>query len=200
MERTVHLERQAERVRFGCTAVLPGMLQTPEYARALVDELPALWDQDLGSRAAALGRPVDLTRRPLGQATVSVVLDGDILTSAKGRPHIMGPQIARLRRAADMGAVVIRVLPQAGRIVPGYHICELTLPVRSCRPTVLSVRETPYGAHYASDPDRVRDLTAVLDELEEAADTPARSLERLAEAEAGLRAAAALPVGGGRGW
>ncbi|QMU70246.1 Scr1 family TA system antitoxin-like transcriptional regulator [Streptacidiphilus sp. P02-A3a] len=187
LERAAYLERRASRVRFGCTSIIPGMFQTDAYAQGLRGKVNGVWHRDPGNPSAA-ARPIPLRRRGPRFDPVSVVLNGAVLTLAEAEPDIMIPQIAVLRRAVTLGMAVIRVLPQyRERTAQGSHVSELTLSSGS-GPIVVSMRETSAGAHYVSDPTRIRDLAAALDQQELVAASPARSLEQLRALQQTLRA------------
>jgi hypothetical protein len=100
------------------TTVVPGLLQTPEYARAV-------------TRAAADGLPderldtlveVRLARQDVLRAQpplrLSAVLDEAVLRREVGGPGVMARQLARLVEAARLPHVRLQVLPFAA----GAHI------------------------------------------------------------------------------
>ncbi|MEU3251112.1 helix-turn-helix transcriptional regulator [Streptomyces sp. NPDC006997] len=114
----ISLESQATSVRTLENSVVPGLLQTREYARAV-------------TRAAAGGRPQDeldalvevrlarqevlRARRPL---ELSAVLDEAVLRREVGGPGVMARQLVRLREAARLPQVRLQVLPFAA----GAHV------------------------------------------------------------------------------
>ncbi|MFE2048094.1 MULTISPECIES: helix-turn-helix domain-containing protein [unclassified Streptomyces] len=114
----ISLESQASAMRTLETTVVPGLLQTPEYARAV-------------TRAAADGLPqerldtlvkVRLARQDVLRTQppleLSAVLDEAVLRREVGGPGVMERQLARLVEAARLPHVRLRVLPFAA----GAHI------------------------------------------------------------------------------
>ncbi|CAL9637619.1 hypothetical protein SUDANB145_06244 [Streptomyces sp. enrichment culture] len=114
----ISLESQASTMRTLETTVVPGLLQTPEYARAVtraaMDGLPE-------ERIDALVE-VRLTRQDvLRSATplrLSAVLDEAVLRRTVGEPGVMARQLERLVDAARLPHVRLQVLPFAA----GAHI------------------------------------------------------------------------------
>ncbi|MEU5088664.1 helix-turn-helix transcriptional regulator [Streptomyces sp. NPDC021356] len=114
----ISLESQASAMRTLETSVVPGLLQTPEYARAVTraavdglddDRLDALVEVRLARQA------VLRSDRPL---TLNAVLDEAVLRREVGGPEIMARQLERLTEAARLPQVSLQVLPFAA----GAHI------------------------------------------------------------------------------
>ncbi|NEE21699.1 helix-turn-helix domain-containing protein [Streptomyces sp. SID7499] len=114
----ISLESQAGAMRTLETSVVPGLLQTPEYARAV-------------TRAAVEGLPEDrldtlvevrLARQDVLRADpplkLSAVLDEAVLRREVGGPGVMTRQLERLVEAARLPQVRLQVLPFAA----GAHI------------------------------------------------------------------------------
>ncbi|MBB4716780.1 helix-turn-helix domain-containing protein [Streptomyces luteogriseus] len=114
----ISLESQADTMRTLETTVVPGLLQTPEYARAV-------------TRAAVEGLPEDgldtlvevrLARQDVLRADppleLSAVLDEAVLRREVGGPGVMARQLERLVEAARLPQVRLQVLPFAA----GAHI------------------------------------------------------------------------------
>lgn len=109
----VYAEAEAESVWNWEPQVVPGLLQTPEYARAIAE---------LGSRMfpgpatetdrrveARLLRQQVLTREPPLQ--LSVVMDESVLRRRFGDHTVMRQQLEHLTRASELPNVEIRVFP-----------------------------------------------------------------------------------------
>ncbi|MFJ8050751.1 helix-turn-helix domain-containing protein [Streptomyces luteogriseus] len=114
----ISLESQAGAMRTLETTVVPGLLQTPEYARAVTS-------------AAVEGLPEDrldtlvevrLARQDVLRADppleLSAVLDEAVLRREVGGPGVMARQLERLVEAARLPQVRLQVLPFAA----GAHI------------------------------------------------------------------------------
>jgi transcriptional regulator with XRE-family HTH domain len=107
----ISLESQASAMRTLENSVIPGLLQTPEYARevtrAAVDGAPdgkvdALVEVRLARQDVLRSNP------PL---RLSAVLDEAVLRRTVGGPEVMARQLDRLRAAARLPHVRIQVLP-----------------------------------------------------------------------------------------
>ncbi|NGO11428.1 helix-turn-helix domain-containing protein [Streptomyces sp. HC44] len=114
----ISLESQACAMRTLENSVVPGLLQTPEYARevtrAAVDGLP-------DGKVDALVE-VRLARQDVLRSNtplrLSAVLDEGVLRRSVGGPEVMARQLRRLRDAARLPHVRIQVLPFGG----GAHV------------------------------------------------------------------------------
>ncbi|WP_445283416.1 helix-turn-helix domain-containing protein [Streptomyces sp. DSM 118148] len=107
----ISLESQASGMRTLETTVVPGLLQTPEYARAVtraavegVDEerLDALVEVRLARQDVLRSEP------PL---ELTAVLDEAVLRREVGGPGVMARQLDRLMEAARLPQVRLQVLP-----------------------------------------------------------------------------------------
>ncbi|MFB8776695.1 helix-turn-helix domain-containing protein [Streptomyces broussonetiae] len=114
----ISLESQASAMRTLETSVVPGLLQTREYARAVTraavggqpqDQLEALVEVRLARQEVLRAeRPLEL----------SAVLDEAVLRREVGGPGVMARQLERLAEAARLPQVRLQVLPFAS----GAHI------------------------------------------------------------------------------
>jgi transcriptional regulator with XRE-family HTH domain len=114
----ISLESQAGAMRTLETTVVPGLLQTPEYARAVTkaaveglseDRLDTLVEVRLARQDVLRADP------PL---ELSAVLDEAVLRREVGGPGVMARQLERLVEAARLPQVRLQVLPFAA----GAHI------------------------------------------------------------------------------
>ncbi|MFC9125376.1 helix-turn-helix domain-containing protein [Streptomyces sp. NPDC057099] len=114
----ISLESQATAMRTLETTVVPGLLQTPEYARAVTkaaveglseDRLDTLVEVRLARQDVLRADP------PL---ELSAVLDEAVLRREVGGPGVMSRQLERLVEAARLPQVRLQVLPFAA----GAHI------------------------------------------------------------------------------
>ena len=114
----ISLESQAGGMRTLETSVVPGLLQIPEYARAVTraavegledDKLDALVEVRLARQEVLRGNA------PL---KLSAVLDEGVLRREVGGPEVMARQLVRLVEAARLPQVRLQVLP----FTAGAHI------------------------------------------------------------------------------
>ncbi|MFJ3307710.1 helix-turn-helix domain-containing protein [Streptomyces sp. NPDC086549] len=116
----ISLESQASGMRTLETSVVPGLLQTPEYARAVTRAAVGGLD-DAEERLDALVE-VRLARQDVLRSEppleLSAVLDEAVLRREVGGPDVMARQLERLLEAARLPQVRLQVLPFAA----GAHI------------------------------------------------------------------------------
>ncbi|MFI7412749.1 helix-turn-helix domain-containing protein [Streptomyces sp. NPDC049627] len=120
----ISLESQASAMRTLETSVVPGLLQTPEYARAvtraavsgLADEATTADERLDALVAVRLARQDVLYADP--PLRLSAVLDEAVLRREIGGPEVMARQLRRLVEAARLPHVRLQVLPFAA----GEHI------------------------------------------------------------------------------
>ncbi|KMS70055.1 XRE family transcriptional regulator [Streptomyces viridochromogenes] len=117
----ISLESQASAMRTLETSVVPGLLQTPEYARAVTRAAVGGLDDDADERLEALVA-VRLARQDVLHAdpplVLSAVLDEAVLRREIGGPEVMARQLRRLVEAAQLPQVRLQVLPFAA----GEHV------------------------------------------------------------------------------
>ncbi|ARP68988.1 XRE family transcriptional regulator [Streptomyces pluripotens] len=114
----ISLESQASTMRTLETTVVPGLLQTPEYARAVTraavrdlaeESLDALVEVRLARQDVLCSdRPLEL----------SAVLDEAVLRREVGGPEVMARQLEQLVEAARLPQVRLQVLP----FTAGAHV------------------------------------------------------------------------------
>ncbi|MGX5213832.1 helix-turn-helix domain-containing protein [Streptomyces violaceus] len=168
---------RAMAVRQYAAHVVPGLLQTEDYARAVLS-LDALLDSEeqLEERVAArMGRQDRLSspERP----ELWVVLDEAVLRRPVGGQAVMRKQLARLLDAAVERHITVQVLPfdQGGHEAMGGSLTILTLPDGS---------EMAYteGADYGQlieEPVNVGRYRVIYDRLRAAALPPVTSLDMI---------------------
>lgn len=118
----VGLEAEAESISDYALALVPGVLQTPDYARALVRAGgPALPPRIVEERVQAR-----ITRQRLLSSTAAptfvAVLDESVLHRVVGSPSIMLGQLRQLLEISRLPNVTIRVVPfDAGVVLSGVN-------------------------------------------------------------------------------
>lgn len=175
-------------IREYASHVVPGLLQTPEYARALLSVGHTLRDAEhLEERLAArLDRQVRLTGpdRP----ELWIILDEAVLRRPVGGAAVMRGQLEKLIRMAEEPNVTIQVLPfdQGAHGSLGGSLTVLVMPDG----TEIAYTE---GAHYGQlteEPDEVERFALTYDQLRAMALPPLMSLAMIRSVlEADTRAA-----------
>ncbi|MBQ1091565.1 helix-turn-helix transcriptional regulator [Streptomyces sp. B93] len=178
-------------VRQYAAHVVPGLLQTEGYARAVLS-LDALLDSEeqLEERVAArMGRQERL--RSPDRPELCVILDEAVLRRPVGGHAVMRQQLARLLHAAAERNTTVQVLPfdQGGHEAMGGSLTMLSLPGGS---------EMAYteGADYGQlieEPSNVGRYKVIYDRLRAAALPPLMSIDMIRSAMEGNYRGAYLP-------
>ncbi|MCC9740323.1 helix-turn-helix transcriptional regulator [Streptomyces sp. MNU89] len=157
--------------------VVPGLLQTEEYAREVLSVgLTLSSDAQLEERVAArMGRQERL--HTADRPALWAVLDEAVLRRPIGGPAVMRGQLERLLEAAATPNVTVQVLPfeQGAHDAMGGSLTMLTL---------LDGSDVAYteGAHYGQlveEPTEVRQFVLTYDRLRAAALPPLMSLDMI---------------------
>ncbi|WP_245928787.1 helix-turn-helix domain-containing protein [Murinocardiopsis flavida] len=105
------LEPEASTLRFYQTQIVPGLMQTAEYTRALLEAHPSVVDTEEIDRKAGLRTRrqalLDLDSPP----AISTVLDESVLWRPVGTPRVMADQIRHLAEMSRKPHITLRVLP-----------------------------------------------------------------------------------------
>ncbi|MGW4391189.1 helix-turn-helix domain-containing protein [Streptomyces sp. NPDC004685] len=114
----ISLESQACRVRTVETSVVPGLLQTPDYARAVTRAvLGGLPDGQVDALVEVRIARQDVLRSA-SPLRLSAVLDEAVLRRSVGGPRVMAEQLRHLAAVAKLPHVRLQVLPFAA----GEHV------------------------------------------------------------------------------
>lgn len=163
------------------TTVVPGLLQTPDYTRALVNDISPGIDHDVverrvlarASRQRVLNRAVPLRYH--------VILDETILARQMGTAATMLGQLSRLIDSASKEHITLQVLPNSAGATPAangsFSILTLPEPIPE-----VGYTEGPGGAVYIEDNAEVGSLLERWGILTNRSLSPARSLDLIKEA------------------
>ncbi|WP_370464090.1 DUF5753 domain-containing protein [Micromonospora sp. AP08] len=110
------VESRTDTLRSFQPSVLPGLLQTAEYAHAVLSSGPLGADEVEGYVAARLARQAAVFDRPRPPLTIFVV---DEAALRRGDPEIMQPQLDHLVSMAQRPRVLLHVLPLRAGFHPG---------------------------------------------------------------------------------
>ncbi|MDT3396886.1 helix-turn-helix transcriptional regulator [Streptomyces sp. B1866] len=115
----VSLEGAASRIRAYEPQFVPGLLQTEDYARALLEiGFPGASDQEIDRRVALRTERQGLLTRP-EPPHLWAVMDEAALHVNVGGPDVMRAQVDRLIEAVQMPNVTLQVVPFAAGPHPG---------------------------------------------------------------------------------
>ncbi|CAO5255788.1 helix-turn-helix domain-containing protein [Frankia sp. AgKG'84/4] len=104
------LEDGAPIIRQHSTSLVPGLLQTADYARALITSVDGI-SADLAERRLALRRRRQLVLGRPDPPRLTVILDEAVLFRVIGGPAVMAEQCMNLLHQAETGQVHVQVVP-----------------------------------------------------------------------------------------
>jgi transcriptional regulator with XRE-family HTH domain len=107
-ERYAELEARASKISMYAAAVVPGLLQIPEYAAAVIRATPEPEDHLAQERLNARLQRQTVFARPV---TLDVVIDEAVLRRVIGDDDVMRRQMSRLQEFGSRPDTTIRVLP-----------------------------------------------------------------------------------------
>jgi len=129
-DRYVALETDATGLRSFDFGILHGLLQTPEYARAVLSlQLPHHGRREIDQLVELRERRQEALRRP-NPLRLTAVVDESALVRMVGGPDVMAGQMRHLLELAALQNVVIRVLPFASGLLRAHlgHFMILEIP------------------------------------------------------------------------
>jgi transcriptional regulator with XRE-family HTH domain len=158
LRQVAQLETDASVLRYFLPLLIPGRLQIPEYAAAILntyrDELPA---EVLNARKLIRERRrQSLLSRP-GTRNVYTVLDESVLHRQIGGPGVLFRQLSDLLRLVQEGRVTIRVIPLSGTMpISSMGHYEIIYLHEEDENDAILYRESDYIDEIVDDPDKIR--------------------------------------------
>jgi transcriptional regulator with XRE-family HTH domain len=183
------LEAEASSIWQYSAQLVPGLLQTEAYARAVLgairlDAKPGDIDRRLQLR---IGRQARLTSEHAPEYWV--VLDEAVLRRQVGRPPVMREQLQRLIDAAKLPSVTLQVLPFSSGEHAGMDGEFTILRYRDpADPDVVYIENTG-GDMYIEEADVTRRYNSIFDHLRAAAQNPSESARTLGTVQSQLQEA-----------
>jgi transcriptional regulator with XRE-family HTH domain len=173
-------EAEAMVLRMFEHTLIPGLFQTEDYARTLVEEYPETSADDVRDRVEArMARQAVLFRDEPPPPRVWAVLDEQVLYRNVGGPEVMLTQVEHLAELARLPRVNVQVIP-ADRPHPGllgaFVIAEMDHP-----PAIVYL-ETASEGQTVEAPDMAETMTLMFDALRMEALTGGASLTLIEEA------------------
>ncbi|MGW0825579.1 helix-turn-helix domain-containing protein [Streptomyces sp. NPDC002845] len=169
-------ERRAAEIRLYEVGVIPGLLQTPEYATVLADSVVkrgAVTAEQAHERVTLVAdRQTALVRTP--QPMIFVVLDESCLRRPIGEPAVMNAQLERLIEFAELPNTVLQVAPfsMGARRPLSLPVTVLTMSDRS----LLSYAESAQRGHLERDGRFVLPMLTAYHQLQAEACSQAESV------------------------
>jgi transcriptional regulator with XRE-family HTH domain len=175
-------EAQAAALRLFEHSLIPGLLQTEAYARAVLETHPNTSQDVIDERVAArITRQQILDRDDPPPPVLWVLLDEHVLTRDIGGPKTMHDQLAHLADMARRPSITVQVIPGLGAhpgLLGAFAIAELT-----GQPAIVYL-ETAHDGQTLEDPDAAAAMSLRFDALRTEALTGRASLsliEKVAE-------------------
>jgi transcriptional regulator with XRE-family HTH domain len=172
----VDLETDASAIRTYESQLVPGLLQTPEYAHAV---LTAAWvttePEEIDRRVAVRMRRQELITAKDKPYQLWAILDEAVLRRNVGGPQVMHAQLTRLAEAARQTNITLQVLPFS----TGAHIAMLGTFVLLSFPEPgdadVVYLETDTSSLYLEEPPEIARYGEIFDHLRAAALAPRES-------------------------
>ncbi|HEY6315115.1 MAG TPA: helix-turn-helix transcriptional regulator [Streptosporangiaceae bacterium] len=174
------LEKEASKIHEWELRIIPGLLQTPEYARALMRVVrPRDADETIES---------DVTARMARQEIFSedhppmawFVLDESIMHRPFGGNHVMRDQLIKLEKMAEQTNVVIQVMPFNATEHPGVEGPLRILEFLDSPPVWYT--EGWYSGRMAETKAEVSSAMTCFDLIRASALPPSESIQMIAQA------------------
>jgi transcriptional regulator with XRE-family HTH domain len=180
-EAYIGFEAEAKSISNYEAQVVPGLLQTDEYANTVMQADAVFVDPDaIRQRVQVrMARQAVLTREP--PPILRAVLDEAVLRRPIGGPEVHRRQLLRLVEAGERPMITIQILPfsaGAHRALAGSFVV-LEFASESEQPLVYSEGLT--GGVFRSRADEYRSYVKSFDALSAAALTPAKSIQLIAD-------------------
>jgi hypothetical protein len=176
----VGLEEAAQLIRIYEVQFVPGLLQTEDYARAVVMQgAPGLEPDEVDRRVALrLGRQKLLTRD--NAPRLWAIVDEAALRRPMGGRDVLAAQIERLMDAVGEPNITLQVMPfkYGGHAAEGGAFTIMRFPEADLPDMVYMEYLT--GALYIEKPEEVERYAAVMERLSVAGTSPERTREILA--------------------
>ena len=176
----VGLEAEAVAISDFQSSVVPGLLQTADYARAGHEAtMPRLGNEQIELQIQA-----KLTRQSLltqaNPLTFRAVMDEAVLRRVVGGPQVMGKQLDRLIEVARLPNVTLQIIPFTVGSHPGlesnFNILELPKPT----PSIVFV-EGLVGSMYLERAEDLKRYQEVFERLQTVALSPKDTINAIAK-------------------
>ncbi|MEV6563444.1 helix-turn-helix domain-containing protein [Streptomyces kronopolitis] len=181
----VDYEGRAVEIRLYEVGVIPGLLQTPEYAATLEADAvrrEAITPEQAEERVDLVSRrQATLARTP--SPLILAVLDESCILRPMGDPAIMDAQFERLLKFAERPNTVLQVAPfsMGARRPFSLPITVLTMPDRS----IMSYAESAQRGHLERDPRSVLPMLTAYHQLQAEALSQAASVAMISKLRKG---------------
>ncbi|MEV8632533.1 helix-turn-helix transcriptional regulator [Streptosporangium sp. NPDC051023] len=106
----LEIEREADTLRTWQPVIVPGLLQTEDYARAVLSTEPLATPEQIEERTTARMERQNILRRT-SPPVWWVLLDEGVLDRPIGSPSVMAAQLGHLAETASSSRITIQIVP-----------------------------------------------------------------------------------------
>ncbi|WP_067484881.1 helix-turn-helix domain-containing protein [Actinomadura hibisca] len=177
----VALEDQAAEICSWQPQTVPGLLQTEEYARAVITAARGCGPEEAHRHVQARMARRPLLGRPSGAPHLDVVLDEAVVRRVIGGPDVMREQLSELWAAAHRPNVTVRILPFSAGAHAGVDGRFVLLGFAHEDDPDVAYIESAAGDLYPESAEEVTRLRLAWERLRGAALSPKDSAAFLAE-------------------
>lgn len=161
----ISMEHEARVIRNVEPLVVPGLLQTPEYARALLNtRTPALPPEVVAERVQARLARQQHVLASADPVRLWAVLDEAVLHRQVGDPDVMRAQLEHLLKAMEHPAVTLLVLPFTANATTGTGPFSILTFGEPADPEIV-YEETRRGGHWVRECDTVSEYKLMFEQL-----------------------------------
>ncbi|MCI2420407.1 helix-turn-helix domain-containing protein [Saccharopolyspora sp. K220] len=172
----LEFERDANQICCLDMILVPGLLQTSDYARAVMRG-SGVEPADIEARVAIrIGRQEILTKP--NAVGFRAFVDAGVLRRVVGGPQVMAKQLRHVAKMARRRNVTVQAIPEEVATHPGLEGSFVLLEFPKAR-SIVHLEQRRLGA-FLDDPADVSDYANVLDTLERVAMSPADSAKLIA--------------------
>jgi transcriptional regulator with XRE-family HTH domain len=181
----VDSETRATQVHEWEQRVVPGLLQTEDYARSVIKAgLPRITPDELERRVAMRLERQGIFARETGRPMYWAVIHEGVLRHVIGSPEIMQAQLGRLIEGTDSPDILIQVLPYSASDHPGTDGPILVFDFAGAPSS--GYTECKGGGMIVEQPEHVAGLVTSMNLIRAAALSPRESREYIARIRDGI--------------
>jgi transcriptional regulator with XRE-family HTH domain len=184
-ESYIGLESEAVRLRDFQPLAMPGLLQTGDYARAVLRAAPNVGSTEDIDQQVALRMDRQAVLAQANPPDLQVVLSECVLRAQTGGLAVMRAQLGHLIEIAERAAVTLQVLPFTALAYAHPASPFTVLEFAEAADPAVVYLEHLTGALFLESADEVRRYAAVFDHLRSHALSPGQSADLMAEIAAG---------------
>ncbi len=167
----VDLEDTVSRLLWYEAELVPGLLQTKDYATAVISSVEDRDEVETFRRVQLrLARQAVLTRETPDPPEVDIILNETVLRRPAGGPAVMAEQLRHVNEVSRLPNVKVRVVPFAAGLHQGvmsgaFEILSFSPMDGDVEPTTV-YRDGVHGDMYLEQPDQVRQYRATFRNLD----------------------------------